>query len=281
MVCRVWRFKVAPKLQTLIDEAAKCEDCSSAWQGIELKQLDVESPEAMNKLRNHAIDHVETCAGCPAMLTMVSLVEQLDSWTTHLDNWSWHWWHAHKLQEEAAQMLDSPRQRVLYIEWDYQEIVGVPMCPVESSPMYYANNTLALNTLGALCWWLQANGTVHKEWRVFVTRVMDRSAAFTVCQLRSLLDEMDKSLFDEIQIISDCGTHFRSYFILGSYAEFVLQDNRHWLQTINVFWRAEGHSKNPMDRLFSDCARQKSGGGAAHLKSAHPPRRCQRRWSAL
>jgi hypothetical protein len=88
MVCRVWRFKVAPKLQKLVDEAATCKLCSSAWQGIELKQLDVESPKAMTTLQNHAIDHVANCAGCPAQVFLHDLVGQLDSDLFLISIWS-------------------------------------------------------------------------------------------------------------------------------------------------------------------------------------------------
>ena len=121
-VCRVWRYKAAPHLGKLIDDAQKMEECSRMWLGFDRAVLDCESPSSMFGLRQHLAGHMETCgAACPVSAYCIDMIEQLDKWQPLLNKFSWHWWHAHRLASEAAEMLSAPRPGTFYVCMDFQD----------------------------------------------------------------------------------------------------------------------------------------------------------------
>ena len=42
--------------------------------------------------------------------------------TDYIEKWSWHWWHAHTLCGEAADMLENPEGGTFYACIDFQEL---------------------------------------------------------------------------------------------------------------------------------------------------------------
>ena len=95
-----------------------------------------------------------------------------------------------------------------------------------------------------------------------ISRIMDKSAHYTIVQLMAVLKEIDMTKYDAVQICSDVGTHFRSLKVLGTYAQHFLA----YLQTVKkhywdlrVFFGPEEHFKNEVDTFFSElreCTKQ-------------------------
>ena len=80
---------------------------------------------------------------------------------------------------------------------------------------------------------------------------MDKSASFTIAQLRDVLATVDWTLYDYFQLISDVGTHFRSYIVLGTLAHQIMRDFKA-IKALHVLYGPEEHSKMDVDRLFSE-----------------------------
>ena len=98
-----------------------------------------------------------------------------------------------------------------------EEVLTLPIGPEESGPMWYARARLAVTTWGCLCWGAGVDKRgIHK---IYVSRVMDRTAAFTIALLRDVLDGIDLSACTHINLWSDVGTHFRSYSVPESSAK--------------------------------------------------------------
>ena len=99
-------------------------------------------------------------------------------------------------------------------------IVRIPQCAVQSFPMYYAGSLLGLNTLGVMLWKKSVSGAARCWWEVLVSRVQDKSAAFTIALLDKVMESANADGecegVDKVQILSDTGTHYRSYAVLGT-----------------------------------------------------------------
>ena len=138
----------------------------------------------------------------------------------------------------------------------HKEIVRVPQCPVSSGPMFYAGAILAVNTLGILCWRRMPDGTVKHWWVVLISRVLDKSAAFTMDQLEFLLDECKRNGtlegISKVQLISDTGTHFRSTKVAGSCAHGLLEKVRPAINSLGLFFGPESHFKFKVDGFFAE-----------------------------
>ena len=90
----------------------------------------------------------------------------------------------------------------------------MPIGPEESGPMWYAQARLAITTWGCMVW---GQGVADEnEHHIYLSRVMDRTAAFTIALLDDLLGRIDLSGTTDILLWSDVGTHFRSYAVLGT-----------------------------------------------------------------
>ena len=145
----------------------------------------------------------------------------------------------------------------------YKEIVRVPKCLVESSPMFYAGSILGLNTLGCMVWRRLPDGKIRKFWLTFVSRIADKSAAFTVVLLQRLIAECrasgDLEHISRVQIISDTGTHFRSYTVLATISHEMLQSLRPAIVEMNVFFLwGRGSLQEPMRWTFQRASRSTS-----------------------
>ena len=124
--CRTWRFKVAPKLQSFLEDGKqKCKVlCADVWEKPEpfrWEDLDVESPEFLKSLRHHCLRHSETCQ-CEAGLSLQSFIDELDKKEDLQGEWAWHWWHAKTLNGEMHKMWNEPEEKVLYILIDYEDL---------------------------------------------------------------------------------------------------------------------------------------------------------------
>ena len=96
----------------------------------------------------------------------------------------------------------------------------MPIGPLESGPMWYAQARLAVTTWGCLVW--GQGVAAEKEQHIYLSRVMDRTGPYTIALLDDLLGRLDLSGTTDIQLWSDTGTHFRSYQVLGTIGvEFV------------------------------------------------------------
>ena len=118
-----------------------------------------------------------------------------------------------------------------------------------SGPMFYAGAIQGLNTLGALCWRLMPSGEIVKRWIVLISRIAEKTAHFTVTLLSKLIDIAKATgMFEGINRIlwsSDCGTHFRSYQVLGTVSNNLLSSLRsEGVWTMDMWWGPEAHFKN-------------------------------------
>ena len=52
----------------------------------------------------------------------MDFVAEVDCNTDYIEKWSWHWWHAHTLCGEAADMLENPEGGTFYACIDFQEL---------------------------------------------------------------------------------------------------------------------------------------------------------------
>ena len=96
--------------------------------------------------------------------------------------------------------------------------------------MFYAGSILGLNTLGILLW--RQEGGATKYWRhVFVSRIQDKSVAFTITLLERMLAQTREAGsmegISKLQLLSDAGTRFRSYGCLGTQANQMQAPTEH------------------------------------------------------
>lgn len=101
-------------------------------------------------------------------------------------------------------------------KYPLKEVMTFPRGPSESGPMWYAQARLACTIWGCRVWGAATNGEVH--YRVFMSRVMDRTGVFSVALLDELLTLYDWTTTKDLVIWSDVGTHFRNYEVLGTAA---------------------------------------------------------------
>ena len=123
-VCRVWRYKVATRIQALFDKIRLNPFCSGLTElpkDLSWSTLDIESPKHLRRLRDHIVGHCEGCAGCPGQVSGLACVEELDAVSPMQAKYSWHWWLAHLLDEEAKQMWAQPREDTFYCCIDFQD----------------------------------------------------------------------------------------------------------------------------------------------------------------
>ena len=89
-----------------------------------------------------------------------------------------------------------------------------------------------------------------------VSRSQDRSAAFTIVQIEWLLEQCRAAGHLEgisrLQLVSDTGTHFRSYTVLATCACNLLQALRPTIAEIAWHFGPEAHFKNRVDGLFAE-----------------------------
>ena len=134
------------------------------------------------------------------------------------------------------------------------------MCAVESGPMFYAGSLLGINTLGILAWYLNEAGVVRRFWFCWISRIADKSAAYTMVQLQDFLvrckelGHMSDNI-TKLHFVSDTGTHFRSYSVLGSMAEHLMGRLKPQIAEIAVMYGPESHAKCKVDGLFPSFAK--------------------------
>jgi hypothetical protein len=85
-------------------------------------------------------------------------------------------------------------------------------------------------------------------WYIFVSRVMERTAVFTVGLYEALLAKLDLSSTRVLKFWSDAGTHFRNYTVLGALGVTIPEQYK--LSTA-VNFGPESHFKNPADGQFA------------------------------
>ena len=125
----------------------------------------------------------------------------------------------------------------------------MPRGPDESGPMWYAQARLAVTQWAAMAWGACTAGEKEVEWHVVLSRVMDRTASFSISLIDFLLEKVDLSGTTDLCIWSDVGTHFRNWAYLGTIAHKYpekLKINTH------VKWGPEAHFKNPCDGKFGE-----------------------------
>ena len=121
--------------------------------------------------------------------------------------------------------------------------------------MFYAGSILAVDTLGFHCWVRGEDGKAKVWWLALISRVADKSASFTMIQLEFMMKKYMASGAIEgrsrLQMISDCGTHFRAYAVLGTCGHTFLESLRQQIQEVCWHVLPEAHAKNAVDGLFS------------------------------
>ena len=127
--------------------------------------------------------------------------------------------------------------------------------------MFYAGAILGLNTLGMEVWYRKPSGEIVAFWYTLISRVQDKSACFTLIQLEDMLSfcRSEGHLAHgqhRFHMISDTGTHFRSYAVLGSLACHFLQNLRPQISEIAVTYGPESHSKNRCDGFSPSCGKR-------------------------
>ena len=137
----------------------------------------------------------------------------------------------------------------------------VPAVRIASGPMFYAGAQLGLNTLGCCCWKRLENDEIGRFNHVFISRVAEKTAAFTLVLLEDLMKKVVESAqfagCSKLTLLSDTGTHFRSYSTMTTYANQLMKQHRapwndHGLAEVAVFFGSESHFKNAADSLFSE-----------------------------
>ena len=96
--------------------------CAGLWQGFDWSQQDAENPRRLYKLQGHIKSHSQSCPLCPATLACIELSERLDTLAPMVRDWSWHWWLAHKLNQEALEMIEKPKAACIYVMIDFQDL---------------------------------------------------------------------------------------------------------------------------------------------------------------
>ena len=121
--------------------------------------------------------------------------------------------------------------------------------------MYYAGSILGVKAFGVLCWRRLPSGEIQKWWHVCIARCQDKSAAMTIELLRFLMRQnIESGKADgcsRLQCLSDTGTHFRSYMVMGTVANEFLRWLRPAFTEVSLFFGAESHFTNRYDGLLS------------------------------
>ena len=128
-VCRVWRYKVEPQVLKLIADCRMLKLCPLLWNGFDWSKPEPESPKWLHGLDRHLKSHFHDCAECPATVWGVDTDESVQKFQRFVNRWSWHWWHSHKLAEEAERMFVEAQPGALYMMYDFQDrIVVLLLC---------------------------------------------------------------------------------------------------------------------------------------------------------
>ena len=67
---------------------------------------------------------------------------------------------------------------------------------------------------------------VGKAFHIFLSRVMDRTASFSIALMKELLGQLDLSACTDVVIWSDAGTHFRNYAFLGTVCNEIISEHK-------------------------------------------------------
>ena len=135
-----------------------------------------------------------------------------------------------------------------------EEIITLPLGPIETNQIWYARSRLAVAVLGAKLW---SRSCPRGHWYQFASRVLEKTAAYSFSLLGDLLKlAKEDGLLEgvrEVKVWSDTGPHFRAYHLLASTA---VELTEAWGVNFRFAFGLERHFKNECDGHFAVLGRR-------------------------
>jgi hypothetical protein len=125
--------------------------------------------------------------------------------------------------------------------------------------MFYARAKLAISTWSCLVW---GAGVSEPTWWTYSSRVLERSAAYTLALLWDLLGRLNLSATTEVRSWSDAAPNFRNHDVMGTSAH---QFTEHFRVNVSLCWGPEAHFKNPVDGWFAGLRRRRDDAASRFL----------------
>lgn len=199
----------------------------------------------MEQLKQHIVEHMpidEFSNPCMAFF------EQLVEISSAAAGFSGHF-HVVKVQH-AAFIADqtNPDPETLYILWDMQEIMTLPLAPVELSTWWFANSRMAVSTMGMLIWHSGPNGPV-KEIHTILSRCMEKGTEYVVAIMDDLfVRRPDYKRFRKLVLWADGAPNLKGSRLMGSIGYGLLDRQGFW--AVSFKHSAPKHSKTELDGHF-------------------------------
>jgi hypothetical protein len=254
-ICACWDAVVSKELEHALRETEKgvVAHCLGFWNDFVAPEhgehFRVESPCYILRFIEYLENHHENCPDCPATGVAAVFADQLAEMAAQETSeiYSTHFWLKNCIRKSFVSDLERPIEKWTYLAFDFEELVSLPIGPVETSPMWYARNRLGVTTWGCRVW--GSGASTNGDWWCYLSRVVERTGSFTVTLLRHLLSSLDLSGSTNVCAWMDCGKHFRNRVVLGTVANnFVSEFRKHF----HLRFGFESHFKNPVDGYFAE-----------------------------
>jgi hypothetical protein len=121
----------------------------------------------------------------------------------------------------------------------------LPLGPNETGAQWYARCRLGVRSLAC---WVWGEGQGPGRWLTYLSRCQELTAKFSLTIVFDLFRRVKMDLATKVNLVFDCGPHFRSYEVVATVGTSLMEIHR---QIIAVLYGLECHLKGRIDGYFA------------------------------